>query len=196
MEDPWMVTAVEKELAKETETATACVRSPERMTVRSAQCGKACGLRDRLPERTWRHLSVMQYTLELRCEVRWCECPEQGVKPVRLPWAEPGPLLGAVRSLCGGVDRCQRLDDVCLQADPATLGQRAAAGLSSGGAWAGAAFDRGRPVGQAGREEFPPCKAARVADDRAATVPGAGGGGGARSRPDHGAVGRAATGTV
>ncbi len=67
LEAPWRVTAVEKDLAKE--TVTVCVRWPERTAVGCPQCGKACGVHDRLPERTWRHLSVMQYTLELRCAV-------------------------------------------------------------------------------------------------------------------------------
>ena len=88
LEAPWRVTAVEKDLAKE--TVTVCVRWPERTAVGCPQCGKACGVHDRLPERTWRHLSVMQYTLELRCAVPRCECPEHGVKAVRVPWAEPG----------------------------------------------------------------------------------------------------------
>jgi transposase len=41
-------------------------------------------------ERTWRHLSVMQYRLELRCATPRCQCQEHGVKVVRVPWAEPG----------------------------------------------------------------------------------------------------------
>jgi transposase len=45
---------------------------------------------DRLPERTWRHLSVMQYRLELRCATPRCQCEKHGVKTVRVPWAEPG----------------------------------------------------------------------------------------------------------
>jgi transposase len=45
---------------------------------------------DRLAERSWRHLSVMQYRLELRCAVPRCDCPEHGVKTMSVPWAEPG----------------------------------------------------------------------------------------------------------
>ncbi len=47
LEAPWMVTAVEKDLAKE--TVTVCVRWPERTAVGCPQCGEAGVVHDRLP---------------------------------------------------------------------------------------------------------------------------------------------------
>jgi len=88
LEKPWRVTNVEKDL--ERERVTICVAWPERTPVACPECGKPCPVYDRLPERTWRHLSVMQYLLELRCGVPRCACPEHGVKTVTVPWAEPG----------------------------------------------------------------------------------------------------------
>jgi transposase len=85
---PWRVGSVETDLAGE--RVMACVSWPENTKVACPQCGKLCGVYDRLPERTWRHLSVMQYLLELRCAVPRCECPEHGVKTMTVPWAEPG----------------------------------------------------------------------------------------------------------
>lgn len=85
---PWKVTAVEKDLGRE--RVTVCVRWPEQAAVACPQCGKKCGMYDRMAERTWRHLSVMQYTLELKCAVPRCDCPEHGVKTIAVPWAEPG----------------------------------------------------------------------------------------------------------
>ncbi|HVX56684.1 MAG TPA: ISL3 family transposase [Candidatus Saccharimonadales bacterium] len=85
---PWKVTAVEKDL--EREKVTVCVRWPEQATVACPQCGKKCGIYDRMAERAWRHLSVMQYTLEVKCAVPRCDCPEHGVKTIAVPWAEPG----------------------------------------------------------------------------------------------------------
>jgi transposase len=88
LEKPWRVTAVEKDL--EGERVVACVRWPEGKKVACPQCGRRCGVYDHLPERTWRHLSVMQYLLELRCAVPRCDCPAHGVKTIAVPWAEPG----------------------------------------------------------------------------------------------------------
>lgn len=85
---PWKVTAVETDL--EGERVRVCVRWPEQAAVACPQCGRRCGIYDRMAERTWRHLSVMQYTLELKCAVPRCECPEHGVKTIAVPWAEPG----------------------------------------------------------------------------------------------------------
>ncbi len=53
-------------------------------------CRKACPIYDRQEERRWRHLSVMQYRLELCAAVPRCQCPEHGVKTIAVPWAEPG----------------------------------------------------------------------------------------------------------
>ena len=75
---PWEVTRVEEDL--EAEGVSVWLRWPERVKVAY----------DRLEERTWRHLSVMQYRLTLHCAVPRCECPEHGVKLVKVPWAEPG----------------------------------------------------------------------------------------------------------
>jgi hypothetical protein len=57
LEKPWRVTSVEKDL--ERETVTICVAWLEKTKVACRQFGLQCGLYDRLPERTWRHLSVM-----------------------------------------------------------------------------------------------------------------------------------------
>jgi len=45
---------------------------------------------DRMDERSWRHLSVMQYRLELRFAMPRCRSEEHGVKTIKAPWAEPG----------------------------------------------------------------------------------------------------------
>jgi transposase len=85
---PWEVTKVEEDLAAE--RVAVWLRWPDGVKVRCPECGKLVPVYDRLAERTWRHLSVMQYRLELHCAVPRGECPEDGVKLVRVPWAEPG----------------------------------------------------------------------------------------------------------
>ena len=52
------------------------------------QCGKQCARHDHAPERTWRHLDVMQFTTLIRARVPRANCPEHGVGTVRAPWAE------------------------------------------------------------------------------------------------------------
>jgi transposase len=53
-------------------------------------CGKECTLYDAAPERTWRHLDTMQFETILRARVPRVQCPEDGVKTITVPWAEPG----------------------------------------------------------------------------------------------------------
>ena len=41
-------------------------------------------------ERTWRHLDTMQFETLIRARTPRADCPEHGVKTMRVPWAEPG----------------------------------------------------------------------------------------------------------
>lgn len=53
------------------------------------QCGKQCARHDHAPQRSWRHLDVMQFATLIRARVPRANCPEHGVGTVRAPWAEP-----------------------------------------------------------------------------------------------------------
>jgi len=53
------------------------------------ECGRVCPLHDHEPQRTWRHLDTCQYRTLLAASVPRTDCPEHGVKTVRVPWAEP-----------------------------------------------------------------------------------------------------------
>lgn len=53
------------------------------------KCGQECPLHDHAAERTWRHLDTCQYQTLLRAATPRTDCPECGVRAVRLPWAEP-----------------------------------------------------------------------------------------------------------
>ena len=88
LEKPWRVAAVEKDLKEE--RVVVCVEWPKGKKVKCPECGRKVGIYDHQAERKWRHLSVMQYLLELRCAVPRCECPEHGVKTITVPWGEPG----------------------------------------------------------------------------------------------------------
>ena len=52
-------------------------------------CGRACSIHDCAPERTWRHLDTMQFTTLIRARIPRADCPEHGVKTMRVPWATP-----------------------------------------------------------------------------------------------------------
>ena len=53
------------------------------------ECGSACKLYDHQPERQWRHLDTCPYQTMLHAEPPRSQCPQHGVKVVKLPWAEP-----------------------------------------------------------------------------------------------------------
>jgi transposase len=84
----WEVVKVEESLPDQ--RVTVFLRWPDGVRAPCPECGELMPVYDRMPERTWRHLSVMQYRLELKCATPRCQCKEHGVKAVRVPWAEPG----------------------------------------------------------------------------------------------------------
>lgn len=60
------------------------------------ECGAACKLHDHQPERRWRHLDTCQYQTILHAQPPRSECPEHGVRVVKLPWAEPSSRFTAL----------------------------------------------------------------------------------------------------
>jgi hypothetical protein len=57
-EAPRKVTAKKKNFSKK--AVTVSVAWQERTAVGCPMCGKACGVHDQLPDRTWQYLSVTQ----------------------------------------------------------------------------------------------------------------------------------------
>jgi transposase len=53
------------------------------------ECGQECSIHDCAPERTWRHLDTMQFTTIIRARTPRANCPEHGVKTMKVPWAAP-----------------------------------------------------------------------------------------------------------
>ena len=84
---PWEVKAVELRLEeKKVEIELgwqwgAAARCPE--------CGRECSIHDSAPERIWRHLDTMQFTTLIRARTPRANCPEHGVKTMKVPWAVP-----------------------------------------------------------------------------------------------------------
>jgi transposase len=61
-----------------------------------AECGRMCRLYDHQAERKWRHLDTCQYRTILHAKPPRSECPEHGVRLVKLPWAEAGSRFTAL----------------------------------------------------------------------------------------------------
>ncbi len=60
------------------------------------ECGKNCPLYDHQPDRRWRHLDTCQYQTILHAAPPRSNCPEHGVRNVKLPWAEPSSRFTAM----------------------------------------------------------------------------------------------------
>ena len=58
-------------------------------TLRCAECGERCVMKDRSPERRWRHLDTMQFETVIVARIPRTDCPTCGVKQIGVPWAEP-----------------------------------------------------------------------------------------------------------
>ena len=56
--------------------------------LRCPECEERVPGYDRSPERRWRHLDTCQYRTVLSARIPRVECPEHGVRTIRVPWAE------------------------------------------------------------------------------------------------------------
>ena len=94
IESPWYVDHVELKLeAGEVRVKLAHEAQAEWPC---AECGDPCRLYDHQAERQWRHLDTCQYQTILHAAPPRTQCPEHGVKVVKLPWAEPSSRFTAL----------------------------------------------------------------------------------------------------
>jgi transposase len=61
-----------------------------------SECGAESKPYDHRAERGWRHLDTCQYQTLLHARPPRAECPEHGVRVVKLPWAEPSSRFTAL----------------------------------------------------------------------------------------------------
>ena len=84
---PWEVKAVDLNLeAKKVEIELSWQWG---VAAKCPECGRECSIHDCAPERTWRHLDTMQFTTLIRARTPRADCPEHGVKTMRVAWAAP-----------------------------------------------------------------------------------------------------------
>lgn len=87
LSEPWTVERVE--LKESDQAVEVWVGEREGTRFACPECGERSSIYDR-SVRHWRHLDTCQFTTILCARVPRVECPEHGVKTVRVPWAEPG----------------------------------------------------------------------------------------------------------
>lgn len=85
--EPWEVKTVDLKLAdKRVEIELVWQWGAE---AQCPECGRKCSIHDSAPERTWRHLDTMQFTTLIKARTPRSNCPDHGVKTMRVPWAAP-----------------------------------------------------------------------------------------------------------
>jgi transposase len=94
IEAPWQVERVELKL-KEGEVHVFLAHN-DNLEWACAECGAPCPLYDHQPERQWRHLDTCQYRTMVHAAPPRSQCPEHGVRVVKLPWAEAGSRFTAL----------------------------------------------------------------------------------------------------
>lgn len=87
IKSPWRVFDVDLDVKGEAVTVHVALESNAELLC--PECGASCPGYDSRP-RTWRHLDTCQFQTILAADVPRVECPEHGVRQIRVPWAEPG----------------------------------------------------------------------------------------------------------
>src|SRR4051794_29317989 len=87
LEAPWTVTRVELNAKDQRVDVFAEHAAGTRWPC--PECGAQLAGYDHAAERSWRHLDSCQFMTYLHASPPRVNCPEHGVRQVRLPWAEP-----------------------------------------------------------------------------------------------------------
>jgi transposase len=87
LEKPWTVDRVELDV--KTQRVDVWAKHEKMKSWPCPECAKLCGLHDHDAERTWRHLDSCSFQTHLHARVPRVNCPEHGVRQVKVSWAEP-----------------------------------------------------------------------------------------------------------
>ena len=87
LREPWTVARVDLDVP--TQRVDVWVEHPKGVPWPCPECGTLATLHDHAAERVWRHLDSCQFQTLLHAEPPRVNCPEHGVRQVRLCWAEP-----------------------------------------------------------------------------------------------------------
>lgn len=86
LEAPWTVRSVELNVKEQRVDIWVGHAAENRWPC--PECGTELGLYDHSEERVWRHLDSCQFLTYLHAQPPRVQCPQHGVRQVRLPWAE------------------------------------------------------------------------------------------------------------
>lgn len=87
LEKPWTVDRVELDVKQQRVDVFAKHEKPKSWPC--PECSKAVGLHDHDGERVWRHLDSCGFQTFLHARIPRVDCPDHGVRQVRVSWAEP-----------------------------------------------------------------------------------------------------------
>ena len=87
LREPWSVSKVELDI--KAQRVDVWVEHPKDLKWPCPECEVEGALYDHAEERVWRHLDTCQFQTLLHARPPRVNCPEHGVRQVRLPWAEP-----------------------------------------------------------------------------------------------------------
>ncbi len=88
LKSPWSVSKVTLNL--EQQQADVFVEHPSGTKFCCPECSETLPCYDHTSERQWRHLDSCQFKTVMHASIPRVNCPEHGVKQVRMPWAEEG----------------------------------------------------------------------------------------------------------
>lgn len=94
IEHPWWVRDVEPRF--QDGEVEIFIAYDERAEVMCPICDVVCSRYGTRTKKPWRHLDTMQYKTLLTAAVPRANCPEHGVKQIKVPWAEPGTRFTAM----------------------------------------------------------------------------------------------------
>lgn len=87
LKEPWVVSEIKLDVTEQ--RVDVWVEHPKGLQWPCPECGVEGPLYDHGMERVWRHLDSCQFQTFLHARPPRVECPEHGVRQVRVPWAEP-----------------------------------------------------------------------------------------------------------
>jgi transposase len=88
LKSPWTVSKVSLDVFRQ--QVDVHVEHPAGTKFCCPECTESLPCYDHTSERLWRHLDSCQFQTHLHARIPRVNCPEHGVKTVRVPWAEKG----------------------------------------------------------------------------------------------------------
>ena len=88
LKSPWTVSKVSLDVSRQ--QVDVYVEHPAGTKFCCPECTESLPCYDHTSERQWRHLDSCQFQTHLHARIPRVNCPEHGVKTVRVPWVEKG----------------------------------------------------------------------------------------------------------